>query len=90
MPLLTPYAFNYDLTAVAAVIVWRLVGPSADAVSPRLLAAWLIPVVMMPLNMLGLGIAPVALLAFYLTVLTEIVRGTAASRAPAPHPMPAH
>lgn len=90
VPLLTPYAFNYDLTAVAAVIVWRLVGPSADAVSPRLLAAWLIPVVMMPLNMLGLGIAPVALLAFYLTVLAEIVRGTAASRAPAPHPMPAH
>lgn len=80
VPLLTPYAFNYDLAAVAAVIVWRICAPLPDAAGPRLLAAWLIPAATMPLAMLGIGLAPVVLLILYLTVLAEIARAT---RAPA-------
>ncbi|MCE4224667.1 DUF2029 domain-containing protein [Methylobacterium sp. C25] len=75
VPLLTPYAFNYDLTAVAAVIVWRLCAPEPDpTINRRLLAAWMVPALMMPLNMIGVGIAPLALIALYLTILQEIAR----------------
>lgn len=75
VPLLTPYAFNYDLTAVAAVIVWRLCAPEPDpTINRRLLAAWMVPALMMPLNMIGVGIAPLALIALYLTILHEIAR----------------
>ena len=82
VPLLTPYAFNYDLTALAAVIVWRLCSPEPEPAMPRLFAGWLIPALLMPLNMFGIGFAPLVLLALYLTVLLETV--SSAKRAAAP------
>ncbi|WP_238312376.1 glycosyltransferase family 87 protein [Methylobacterium organophilum] len=82
-PLLTPYAFNYDLTGVAAVAVWRLCDRTSEPVSPWLLAAWLAPTLMMPLNMAGLGIAPALVLAIYLGELRAILARPAAQPAPA-------
>lgn len=72
VPLLTPYTFNYDLTGLAAVAVWRLCDREPEAASPWLLAAWLIPAVTIPVNMVGLGIAPVLLLALFLLQLRRI------------------
>ncbi|MBB3903104.1 glycosyltransferase family 87 protein [Methylobacterium brachythecii] len=87
VPLLTPYAFNYDLTAVAAVIVWRICASVPDpTANRRLLAAWMIPALMMPLNMIGMGISSLALIALYLTILHEIAKpvpATSRSLAPA-------
>jgi hypothetical protein len=61
-PLATPYAFNYDLTALAAVIVWRLCRPlPQDGRTTILFLAWIIPVLSMYLNGFGLGLAPLIL-----------------------------
>lgn len=84
VPLLTPYAFNYDLTAVAAVLVWRLSTEEVDPAWPRLLAAWAIPALMMPLNLVGFGIAPLVLIALFLTILGEIARARSARLSSAP------
>ncbi|HJQ61107.1 MAG TPA: glycosyltransferase family 87 protein [Vineibacter sp.] len=86
VPLLTPYAFNYDLTAIAAVLVWRLVGawPSEPRWDRICLLTWLAPTAMMPLNMIGLGIAPLANIAFYVAVLATVWREVSLGRQPAP------
>jgi hypothetical protein len=83
-PLLTPYAFNYDLTAVAAVLVWRLVGAWPSRTRWELVygLAWLAPTAMMLLNLLGLGIAPLANIAFFAMVVAGVWQQ--ASQRPAP------
>jgi hypothetical protein len=75
-PLVTPYAFNYDLTALAAVLVWTLCRTPRDEFARGLLLfmgwmspvrglvlflGWIIPTLTMYLNALGLGLAPLAL-----------------------------
>ncbi len=49
VPLITPYAFNYDLTAAAAALAWLVVGPLRVPRQYRLLVlmAWLVPVLVM-------------------------------------------
>jgi hypothetical protein len=85
-PLVTPYAFNYDLTAVAAVLVWRLVGvfPSDRKWDFTCLLAWLAPTAMMPLNALGLGLTPFLQGAIFWMVIASIRSETGTSRDPAP------
>lgn len=84
VPLVTPYAFNYDLTAIAAVIVWRLTGTIRSEGGSNLvwLFAWLAPTAMMPLNIMGLGLAPLALLGAFVMSVREVraewLRGTLA------------
>lgn len=74
-PLITPYAFNYDLAALSVVIAWRLIedpparGSAQEAV---LRIAWLTPIVLMPLNMAHIGLAPLALLAVFALAVGEI------------------
>jgi alpha-1,2-mannosyltransferase len=62
-PLVTPYAFNYDLTALAAVLVWHLCGPLPEDRGRNLLLAlaWLVPILAMYLNVGGVGVAPLIL-----------------------------
>ncbi len=66
-PLALPYAFNYDLCAVAAACVWVIVG--RIGVEPRwhivLQTAWLAPLLSMNPVLLQLGIAPAALTALF-------------------------
>jgi hypothetical protein len=68
-PLVTPYAFNYDLTAVAAVLVWVLAGrlPTDQRWRMAYPVAWALPLLSMYLSMVGIGIAP--LIQFGLFVL---------------------
>ncbi|HVX57454.1 MAG TPA: glycosyltransferase family 87 protein, partial [Candidatus Saccharimonadales bacterium] len=65
--LASPYAFDYDLTAVSAGLVWMLVGrlPWRTEHSAIYLLVWMAPLMMMYLNMVGLGVMPLALLALY-------------------------
>ena len=85
-PLVTPYAFKYDLTAVAAVLVWRLVGVFSSDRKWDLtcLLAWLAPTAMMPWNFLGLGLTPFVQGAIFWMVVATIRSETATSRDPAP------
>jgi alpha-1,2-mannosyltransferase len=75
-PLITPYAFNYDLTALAAVIVWRLCAPLPADLGRNavLLLAWLAPVLIMYLVWFGLGVTPLLLLAAFVLSVHEATR----------------
>jgi hypothetical protein len=76
-PLISPYAFNYDLTAVTAVLVWILTRrlPWRPGLRPVYLFAWIAPAAMMYLNMAGIGIMPLALVALFAAVVYEAVAG---------------
>jgi hypothetical protein len=65
--LVTPYAFNYDLTAIAAAMIWMLWGrlPWPAGWSAVCLLGWLVPLLVMALNPLGLGVAPLVLAAVF-------------------------
>jgi hypothetical protein len=73
VPLLTPYAFNYDLTAVAAALIWMLAGrlPCRAEWRPVCFLAYIAPVAMMPLQAQGIGIASLVLSAVFLVSLHE-------------------
>lgn len=62
-PLLTPYAFNYDLTAASAALVWILVGrlPWRDRWSAIYLLAWVSQPVTMLIGLGGMGLMPLIL-----------------------------
>ena len=79
-PLVTPYAFNYDLTALAAVLVWQLCRPAPGDFGRRaiLFLGWIMPLLAMYLNTYGLGLAPLALV----LVLWLAVRDAAGVPAP--------
>jgi Glycosyltransferase family 87 len=74
--LMTPYAFNYDLTALSAALTWRLIETDGDSEAKRLLfrVAWLMPILIMPLNALHVGLAPLVILAVFATAAAEAAR----------------
>jgi hypothetical protein len=82
-PLVTPYAFNYDLTALAAVQVWMLCGrlPWRAEWSALTVLGWSAPLALMYANMLGLGVGPVILLLMFWASVVEAVRAPAAADA---------
>jgi Glycosyltransferase family 87 len=88
-PLISPYAFNYDLTALAAVLVWQLCRPGAalqDLIrSPILLLGWMTPLLAMYLNADGIGLAPVALAAVFALSLHEAAADRAIRRSGSGH-----
>lgn len=67
VPLITPYAFNYDLTALSLAIVWKLMGviPMRRRDPAVLFVGYLTPLAAMYGNMIGLAVAPFALLAVF-------------------------
>jgi len=74
-PLVTPYAFNYDLTLVTVVIAWRLIEDDMANRPGRTslyFVAWLTPVLLMPLNMRAIPIAPLALLALFARTIADV------------------
>jgi hypothetical protein len=87
--LVSPYAFNYDLTAVSAALVWVLAGrlPLRPTLAPIYLLAWIAPAAMMYLNMVGLGIMPLAVLAFYAITVREVLLSDRAGYAAGQNPV---
>jgi hypothetical protein len=73
VPLITPYAFNYDLTALAAVLTWKLFQPLPAERSRfyLMLAAWFMPILLMYFNMKGIGAAPFALAGIFVLSVYE-------------------
>jgi hypothetical protein len=59
--LATPYAFNYDMTALGAALVWIMVGrlPYRPEAGPIYILAWLAPPATMMLALYGSPLAPV-------------------------------
>jgi hypothetical protein len=58
--LATPYAFNYDMTALGAALVWIMIGrlPYRAEAGPIYILAWLAPPATMMLALYGSGLAP--------------------------------
>jgi alpha-1,2-mannosyltransferase len=81
-PLVTPYAHNYDLTALAAVVVWRLCQPLPPNGIRNLVLflAWTIPLLAMHLNWHDIGIAPIVLTAVFALSVYEAGQDRAAPR----------
>jgi hypothetical protein len=80
VPLLTPYAFNYDLTAIAAVLVWRFLSREHPPLPTSVVAlAWLAPTVIMPLQILGFGGMSLALITLFVALVREIAQTSALS-----------
>lgn len=75
-PLLTPYAFNYDLTALAAALIWMIEGRLSWSRKwrPVCFLAYIAPVAMMGLQAQGLGLMPFVLVAVFLMSLHEACR----------------
>lgn len=73
-PLATPYAFNYDLTALSAMIVWRLTSDTPLAPLHRAIyvLAWLAPVLTECLALSGVGLMAIPLLFVFFVCLAEI------------------
>lgn len=93
-PLVTPYAFNYDLTALAAALVWMLCGrlPWHARWRAVYLLAWIAPIALMYLNTLRLGLAPLVLIAMFAVAVltaTEIPVNACQPERPEPCPRPA-
>ena len=93
-PLVTPYAFNYDLVGMAAVLVWMLFGQLRlrSEWSGVCFLAWIAPIAMMYLNSMGLGVMPLALMGlFVMSVVTTVQTPwqplAAARNRPLPHPV---
>jgi hypothetical protein len=85
-PLVTPYAFNYDLTALTAVQVWMLSGrlPWRREWSVLSFLVWAAPLALMYANMLKLGVAPLLLALVFVASLQEAADDR--TRAPAGEP----
>ena len=74
-PLVTPYAFNYDLPALAAVIGWRLLDRERPLSSIRRIVyvlAWLAPGILMRLALSGPSLMAYPLLMSFVVLLTEV------------------
>jgi len=58
--LATPYAFNYDMTALGAALVWVMIGrlPHRAEAGPAYILAWPAPPVTMMLALYGSSLAP--------------------------------
>ncbi|WP_375410333.1 glycosyltransferase 87 family protein [uncultured Methylobacterium sp.] len=71
--LLTPYAFNYDLTAVAAILTWRLFRADGEEAPGRVtILAWVLPAMIMPLQMHGFGGGSLVLIALFAVLIREV------------------
>jgi alpha-1,2-mannosyltransferase len=75
-PLVTPYAFNYDLTTLAAVMVWMLFGrlPWRREWTLLYVLGWLAPIVSMYGNMFGFAVGPMVLLLLFAASVHEGAR----------------
>jgi len=73
--LVTPYTLNYDLTALSAVILWRLTDPRpiGRARGVVLALGWLIPLGAMYLNNRGIGLTPVVLVGLFALAVHDAV-----------------
>jgi hypothetical protein len=81
-PLATPYAFNYDLTAISACLVWALFGSVRIGANRELasLLLWLAPTGGMLLSLISIAfigppvaamLAPAALLAIFVSAVSQ-------------------
>src|SRR5215470_8761268 len=61
--LVSPYTFNYDLTALTAAVLWVVAAMPALEARERILfgLTWIVPVLVWPLHLYRIGVAPLIL-----------------------------
>jgi hypothetical protein len=75
--LVSPYSFNYDLPILTGAIVWRIAASAELGDTERRVygAAWLMPMMIIPLHIVHVGIAPLVTGAVFVTTALMIYRG---------------
>ncbi len=86
--LVTPYLFDYDLTALSAIAVWRLLDEDDKPVWVRAAyaALWISPFVTFYANALWVGLSPLFLTLAFVAALYEAHRAAAHDEAAAGRP----
>ena len=74
--LVSPYAFNYDMTLLTAALLWTLVPMASVGDRDRQIlgAAWLLPIAIMPLHIVGVPVAPFVLGGLFVLMVARILR----------------
>jgi hypothetical protein len=74
--LAAPYAFNYDMTLLTGALLWSLAPMAAVGDRERQIfgAAWLLPIAIMPLHIVGVPIAPLVLGALFVFAVARVLR----------------
>lgn len=74
--LVTPYAYNYDMTLVSVAVLWALGHATKTGFLPGekllLVAVWILPLAVMPAGYNGLPVAPLVLGGFLAVLLARI------------------
>lgn len=75
--LVTPYAFDYDMTALSACIVWSMFGrtPWHDHWRFAYLAGWAAPLAMIQLNNYGIPIGPPVIASLFVVAVRDALQG---------------
>ena len=76
--LVSPYGHNYDFTILSIAIIFFTIHVLQGGFFPYermvLVFAWLLPLLMMPLNFLGIPVAPLILGAFLYFIVKRVKR----------------
>ncbi len=82
--LASPYSFNYDLPILTGAMVWHLASLTAVGDSDRRIygAAWLMPMMIIPLHIVHVGIAPLVTGAVFVSTALRIYRGERSATEP--------
>jgi hypothetical protein len=74
--LISPYAHNYDMTLLTGALLWTLAPMASVGERDRQImgAAWLLPIAIMPLHIVGVPVAPFVLGALFSLVAARILR----------------
>jgi hypothetical protein len=82
--LATPYAFNYDATTLTGAMLWAMAGMPAFAARERVVfgLAWIVPVLVWPLHLSGIGLTPLIIAGIFILTVMRILRSSRAEAAP--------
>jgi hypothetical protein len=82
--LATPYAFNYDATALTGAMLWVMAAiPTFDARERVVFGlAWIGPVLVWPLHLSGIGVTPLILAGIFILTVVRILRSPQKTAAP--------
>lgn len=82
--LATPYAFNYDATALTGAMLWVMGAMPAFDARERVTfgLAWIVPVLVWPLHLSGIGVTPLILAGIFILTVMRIMRPRAEAPAP--------
>jgi alpha-1,2-mannosyltransferase len=84
--LVSPYVFNYDMTLLSGALLWFIAPMTSISDRERWIfgAAWILPILIWPLHLYRVGIAPLMIGAVYVMTALLIQRAMRQGVQPSP------